>query len=164
METEVLDIPSRGDTIRILGTSRPLVLARMQCWHPMATTTFTPASLLRSADRGRWRALICCLLTLFATYDSYLFATCAPVGSLTASPNNSPFQDDDDDDEMLDTPRMTTRTQALLREASLPWSASASWIASPGRCLELSCKRTPLPKGPRCEHQQRNGIGAPLLC
>jgi hypothetical protein len=83
---------------------------------------------------------------------------------LAASPNNSPFQDDDGDDDMLDTPRMTARTQALLRNASFPWPASASWIDSPARRFDPTCKRSHSPAALRCEHQQRNGIGAPLLC
>jgi hypothetical protein len=123
------------------------------------------AAFLRSPHGGRLRAIVCCCLTLFATYDSYLFAAWAPPCSVVNPQNNSPFQDDDDDDEMLDTSTMIARAHAaLLRDARLPTSYLSSWIAAPARFPDLRGGPTTSPAAFRCEHEHRNGLGAPLLC
>jgi hypothetical protein len=122
------------------------------------------AKLFRSLRDCRVRGLLCCFLTLFATYDSYLFAACAPACSIANAQNNSPFQDDDDDDEMLDTSLTTARGQALSKEARLPADHLGAWIAAQVRLLDF-CARPPITRAAlRCEHEHRNGLGAPLLC
>jgi hypothetical protein len=128
------------------------------------TTTPSILSTLRRLAGSRLRALICCLLVLVATYDSYVYALCGATGPFLVSQTSSPFPDDDDDDEMLDLTGPAARAQALPREARLPSPTSAWWIALEEPRPPISTHRQIAPATRAGEQARRNGIGAPLLC
>jgi hypothetical protein len=118
-------------------------------------------ALLPAARRCRLRVVLCALLTLWACFDSQVLLLAAPGSLPPASQNPSPSQDDDDD-YVLDLTGQPCR--ALRRNARSPALRPHRPLAVTKPCLSLSCHRHPLPATPICEHENRNGIGAPLLC
>jgi hypothetical protein len=106
--------------------------------------------------------LLCCLLTLVATIDQLPLVQPGLVNSSPPSPDRSQSQDDDDD-EMLDLAGSTAGLRASRREDREPPAVRPPCNHLPRRFSVHSPDRAPL-TAPRCEHDFRNGFGAPLRC
>jgi hypothetical protein len=119
------------------------------------------ATALSKSAWSRPAALLCCLLTLLAALDPWPFlqALLAPA----AAAQGLPPAPEDDDDEMLDLAGSTAGPRASRRENRGPPAARPAWNPLP-KCFHVhSPDRARLIASP-CEHDFRNGIGAPLRC
>jgi len=113
-----------------------------------------------SACRCRLAMLACCLLTLVATFDQLPLVWPGFVHSSPPSPDRSQSPDDD---EMLVLAGSTAGLRASRQEDRGPPVARAPRNPFPKRFSAHSPERAPL-TAPLCEHDFRNGIGAPLRC
>ena len=118
-------------------------------------------SLMAFLPATRRCSLLAIVLTLWAAFDSpILLASSGDV--LPASQNPSPC--DDDDDYVFVLTGNPTLSQILQRKARPRAPGLFLRMAVAELCFSLSSHRGPLPTTPVCEHEHRNGIGAPLLC
>jgi hypothetical protein len=109
--------------------------------------------------RCRLKVLAYCLLAVLPCFDSALLSQLAVASNALSS---QPAEDDDGDeaDEPVDeaailpAERAISLTIARLHYATVPNHLSHSPPVHPSRPLA----------GPVCEHEFRNGVGAPLLC
>src|SRR5262245_35710337 len=120
-------------------------------------------TFLSAVRRRRLLVILCALLTLWAAFDSPVLLLASSGNVPPASPNPSPSQEDDDDDYVLDLTGKPAPCRGLRRNA-LPLSPRLRRrINDTKPCPSLSSHRQP-PSTPTCEHDYRNGLGAPLLC
>ena|SRR5205807_6904513 len=105
----------------------------------------------------RLPGFLCCLLTFWACIDSQAMLLVAP-GSICSTSNSSSPLPQDDDDLTVEQAGFGASLQVVRRHMRRPTQiANKSYIAL----------ATPPAEPPRfcvCEHEKRNGIGAPLLC
>jgi hypothetical protein len=109
----------------------------------------------------RLRLLACCLLTLWAAFDSSAVALWGLAIPLPLSQNGSPAQDGDDDDEMLDLSKLMASQQAAGRKIRVSLTLLVRITST--YPAPVTHHRLPL-ASLVCEHENRNGVGAPLLC
>ena len=128
----------------------------------MATGPSRTIRLLLATRSGRLAAFACCLLTLLATFDSLplLQVTVGSPSPLSQTP--APSQEDDDDD-MLDLTGSSAGLRASRRAVRPPSDAVSLRMACPKPC-PLSSHPLKPPALPVRGQDNRNGIGAPLLC
>jgi hypothetical protein len=125
----------------------------------MMRRVFSSIAFLPASRGCRLLAIVCCVLTLWAAFDSQVLP---PGDLLSTSQNPSPC--DGDDDYVLSLTGNPALTRVLQRNARLPARGLSLPIVAASFCFSLSSHRGPLPTTPVGEHEYRNGIGAPLLC
>jgi hypothetical protein len=117
-----------------------------------------------AARRCRLLVIVCALLTFWAGFDSQVLLPASAGGPPPASlPSPPSQQDSDDDDYMLDLNAKPAPGRSLGRNARPPSTRLHPSIADP-RPYFSPCRIGLTPMTPVCEHERRNGIGAPLLC
>ena len=100
----------------------------------------------------RLAVLVCSALVVWANVDQVVLPQLVAQNIPPAVP-----QDDDDDMARPPTPLGVDKPASAAETPAL--------AASPGRpSRSIACVRAALPPAPTCEHDFRNGIGAPLLC
>src|SRR5438132_13241599 len=125
----------------------------------MVTTPRRMTQFLRLLSPYRLRPLVCCLLTLWAAFDSPVLALTGVAISIPLSQNGAPSQDSDDD-EMLDLSELMARQQTARRKVRLPSVTLSLRSAFQKPCATLILhRRFPLATLV-CEHEYRNGVGA----
>jgi hypothetical protein len=121
-------------------------------------TRFSPTTRnLQAALRSPLAAVLAGLLVLTASVDPQ---TC--FGAFAAAPQKASDTQDDNDDEMLDTAARSRTGHQARRQPHAPKGALARDAATsfPPRPNAGPSR----PAAPDCEHDFRNGLGAPLLC
>jgi hypothetical protein len=116
------------------------------------------ATALPRTVRLRPTALLCCLLTLLAAFDS-LPSLQVVLGSQATTQRFPPAPDDDD--EMLDLGCEATAARSSRSEPRISVSAPP---LTESRRIPSPFSRHTLAVPPVSEHAYRNGLGAPLLC
>src|SRR5262249_3326672 len=130
----------------------------------MTRRVFSLMAVLSAARRCRLLATVCSLLTFWTGFDSQVLLLASSGSPPRASQNSPPLQEDgDEDDYLLDLTGKPSPGRLWWRSPR-PASPSHPPIAVPERWFSLSYQLRQLPTMPVCEHQYRNGIGAPLLC
>jgi len=113
-------------------------------------------------------ALVCCLLSVVASFNLTVLAGCLDRNVPPATPGASLCEMEetlDDDDDMLRPVSTTLDTRRGERKHPPPAAGHAGPPPAPTRRPPFLAA-SPLPSASRCgcEHAHRNGLGAPLLC
>src|SRR5438093_8643591 len=124
---------------------------------------FNMTALLSSACHSRWLGFACCLLTLLSGVDSNLLMPVSS-GSLAPVSQGTPSQEGTNDDEMLNLSGSTVGLKASRKKTPFRSVVLSLKVAIQTPRSVLSAHRVLFLATPVCEHQYRNGIGAPLLC
>jgi hypothetical protein len=95
-------------------------------------------------------AAACCLPILWAGFDQTLVAQAASGDAPASGPQN-------DDDDMA-------QPAAAVRQGRPASPATPPAAPTAGRTPPRPSLAGAAPASPRCEHDRRNGFGAPLLC
>jgi hypothetical protein len=128
----------------------------------MTRQAFSLMTFLSAVRHCRLVAILCALLTLWAGFDSQVLLLASSGSVCPASQTPSPGQEDSDDDDcFLDLTGTPAPCRSMWRNARPPSPMLDRQIAV---TKHFSPLQRPMPTTPICEHDFRNGIGAPLLC
>jgi hypothetical protein len=121
-------------------------------------------AFLPATRRCRLLVIYCALHTLWTGIDSQILLLASSGDEPPLCQSSLPSQEDrDDDDYVLDLTGKSASRHGLLRKSPLPSPRLNRQIADTIPCFVMSCHRQ-LPTTHRCEDNNRNGLGVPLLC
>jgi hypothetical protein len=163
--TRQLTCPRPAESLSCLSAANEWQTQSVACGIASPTMTISHANLSNpflSTRQCRLWIFVCSLLILWASVDSQFLLLVAPGSVSPTCPGSSPLQPDDDD--MFDQTGAKTSLRSWRRNTCPPLPVMALGRAVQEHCLDLPVHHRDRLTFPVCEHEYRNGIGAPLLC